>query len=130
MLDWIAEEPDNRDTADGRPATRAAAEARLAPWNAWTWRRAPRKREKSSSIGRYLNLLQSFQMALQQNARRLPGPLRKVVVAGEGAFLTLHCLKMQTAIPPCPTVRLHETLGPDVSRAACAHAVAVLSAEE
>ncbi len=53
VLGWVPEDPANCDTADGRPATRAAAELRLRAWNATIWRRARRKRERGSPNGPY-----------------------------------------------------------------------------
>ena len=130
VLGWIAEEPTNHDTADGRPATKAAAEARLARMECVDLETSTEEERKKLANWILFNVMQTLQLALQQAARRLREPPRKVVVAGEGAFLGLHLLKSQRMIAPCPTVRLHETLGAEVSRAACAYAVAVLAAEE
>jgi hypothetical protein len=60
----------------------------------------------------------------------LPGPPQTVVIAGEGEFLATAALREQDAFPPCYGVRLSLGLGAEVSRAACAYALAVLAAEQ
>jgi hypothetical protein len=59
----------------------------------------------------------------------LPGPPRTVLFAGEGEFLVRLALKAQKDIPPCRVVALSRELGTDISRAACAYAVAELAKE-
>ena len=68
--------------------------------------------------------------AVESVAKRLGGPPQTVVLAGSGEFLARIVLENQTAFPPCHAVCLENTLGPAASQAACAHAVAVLAAEE
>jgi hypothetical protein len=51
------------------------------------------------------------------------------VWAGEGEFLAQRALKQQREIAPCRVVSLRDKLGPEISRAACAYAVAVLATE-
>jgi probable H4MPT-linked C1 transfer pathway protein len=130
LLGGIADEPENHNTADGRPATKAAAEVRLARMQCVDLETSTEADRRKFAHWVLFCLGQSFQLSLRQVAHRMQEPPRKVIVSGEGAFLTLDLLTRQSAIPPCPTVRLHETLGPEVSRAACAYAEAVLAAEE
>ena len=130
VLGWVPEEPGNCDTADGRPATRAAAELRLARMECDDLETSTPEERKKLAKWTLFNVVTSLHFALQRIAKRWREPPRKVILSGEGTFLALHLLKEQKAIPPCPTVRLHDTLGAEVSRAACAYAVAVLAAEE
>ena len=130
LLGWIAEDSSDHNTADGRPATKAAAHARLA-------RMLCADLETSTLVQRdklvnrlLLKQVYTLKWVLEQvvaNRNELP---RTVVVAGEGEFLVLPVLKQQEAFPACPIVRLQTALGADIARAACAYAVAVLAAEE
>ena len=130
LLGWITEDAADHNTADGRPATKAAAHARLARMLCADLETSTiEEREKLVNIV-LLKQVTSLQWAVERVAGRLREPPRTVIVAGEGEFLVLPVLKEQKAIPPCPVVRLLETLGAEISRAACAHAVAVLAAEE
>jgi hypothetical protein len=60
---------------------------------------------------------------------RLPAPPGTAVLAGEGEFLAARVLGAVPWSGGCAVVRLGELLGPAVSQAACARAVAVLAAE-
>jgi (4-(4-[2-(gamma-L-glutamylamino)ethyl]phenoxymethyl)furan-2-yl)methanamine synthase len=130
VLGRIAEDAGDRNTADGRPATKAAAEARLA-------RMLCADLETSTAEARtklvnrvLLKHVYGLQCAVERIARRLAPPPRSVVLAGEGEFLASLVLEEQKVISPCPVISLRETLGAEVSRAACAYAVAALTAEE
>jgi probable H4MPT-linked C1 transfer pathway protein len=130
LLGWITEDAADHNTADGRPATKAAAHARLAHMLCADLETSTtEEREKLVNLI-LLKQVTSLQWAVERVAGRLHEPPRTVIVAGEGEFLTLPVLNEQKAIPPCPVIRLLETLGAEISRAACAHAVAVLAAEE
>ncbi|HVS36314.1 MAG TPA: hydantoinase/oxoprolinase family protein [Gemmataceae bacterium] len=130
LLDWIAEDAADCNTADGRPAVKAAAEARLARMDCTDLETSTPEERKKLVNWILFKLTYSIMTAVRQVVGRLPEPPRKVVIAGEGAFLALHILKAQSAFPPCPTVPIRDKLGPEISRAACAYAVAVLAAEE
>jgi probable H4MPT-linked C1 transfer pathway protein len=130
ILGPVAEDPDDRDTADGRPATRAAAHARLARMlcaDLETSTEDQRRRLAQRVLSRQVMLLGS---SLKRVASRLPGPPQTVVIAGEGEFLATAALREQDAFPPCYEVRLSLGLGAEVSRVACAYALAVLAAEQ
>jgi probable H4MPT-linked C1 transfer pathway protein len=130
VLGSVAEDPADRDTADGRPATRAAAHARLArmlcadaetstePERADLAARAARR--QSALIG----------AAIARVARSLPGPSETVLLAGEGEFLAARVLEGHDALGAPRVVSLGQLLGPEASRAACALAVAVLAGEQ
>jgi hypothetical protein len=62
-------------------------------------------------------------------ARRLPGPPAAILASGSGEFLAPVVLGQQEVFPSCPLLSLAQKLGPNVSMAACAHAVAVLCRE-
>jgi probable H4MPT-linked C1 transfer pathway protein len=131
LLGWIAEEPSNLRTADGRVATRAAAEGRLARMlcaDRETSTARERQQLADLVLLRQAHLLYS---ALQRVAKRLPQFPRTVIFAGEGEFLSRVLLR--DPIPPHDplpvehVVSLSKELGPAASAAACAYALAILA---
>jgi (4-(4-[2-(gamma-L-glutamylamino)ethyl]phenoxymethyl)furan-2-yl)methanamine synthase len=130
ILDHIPEDATDTNTADGRPATKVYAEARIA-------RMLCADLETSTAGERWL--LAKLAVFNQQNmlgdaindvARRLPALPQTVLFSGEGEFLIRLALEKQKRIPPCRVVSLGRELGPAISRAACAYAVAILAAEK
>lgn len=125
LLGHLQEEPDNRDTADAQPFTREASHRRLA-------RMLCADLETSSAEER----LDLARFAHENMMADLTGWLLRresappcVVVSGEGEFLAREAL--QRVWDEVPTiVSLTQRLGPEVSKAACAYAVAALYAEE
>jgi uncharacterized hydantoinase/oxoprolinase family protein len=68
-------------------------------------------------------------MAFDHVARSLPEAPATVVLAGEGEFLAKIMLTQQNSFRGGKVVSLSQELGPDISRAACAFAVATLADE-
>jgi uncharacterized hydantoinase/oxoprolinase family protein len=66
-------------------------------------------------------------VAAQQVLRRLSGRLSTVIISGQGEFLARDLVKRMAL--ECRLVSLADELGADVSRAATAHALAVLARE-
>jgi probable H4MPT-linked C1 transfer pathway protein len=130
VLGLLPEEPLDCNTADGRPATKAAAEARLARMSCADLETttADERRRFAETILRDQTLI--LGSAFTRVAWRLPALPQTVVFAGEGEFLIRLALKAQEDIPPCRVVSLSLELGAEISRAACAYAVAVLAAEK
>jgi probable H4MPT-linked C1 transfer pathway protein len=123
LLGEIPEDPNDRSTADTRPATRDAAHARLA-------------RMKCADSEAF-SMIETMALA-QDLANRQSGLLRKafrnqtdqsdsrpnaVVVSGSGEFLARRVLENVR------TISLAEELGPAISQSACAYAVAMLANE-
>ena len=127
LLKKLPEAPENRDTADGRPATIACAHARIA--------------RMRCSDAEHVALAQALQLARQAErqqvdevaravqtvASALPEPPATVIVSGAGEFLARAALR--AAKLPGRVMSLRRKLTPDVSTAACAYAVAVLAEE-
>jgi probable H4MPT-linked C1 transfer pathway protein len=129
VLGMVPEDPADTDTADGRPATVTAAHGRLARMicaDLETSTAEERERLAKRVLRKQVYLLTSL---MEHVVTQLPGPPQTVVLAGSGEFLARLVLTEQQAFPPCRVVCLSQVLGPDVSAAACAHAVAVLAAE-
>jgi (4-(4-[2-(gamma-L-glutamylamino)ethyl]phenoxymethyl)furan-2-yl)methanamine synthase len=123
----LPEEPASVNTADGRPATRAAARDRLA-------RSICADRESFSETDARLAADSLAQAQLRKLASiavqliaRLQQPPHTVVISGRGEFLArrvLDKLKLKANV-----VSLSRELGPELSRCAPAHALAVLAQE-
>ncbi len=128
-LGWVAEDPADRDTADGRPSTKRHARARIARMlcaDLETCDPGDLDDLIDSLRGRHLAQLTE---GLETVAGRLASPPRAVIVAGSGEFLARRVLRRQKTLPPRRTVTLARKLGPEASAAACAHAVAVMAEE-
>jgi probable H4MPT-linked C1 transfer pathway protein len=126
-LGELPEEPENTATADGRPATRAAAHDRLARMIC-----ADRETFDERAALRLAYETQEAQLALLERGarrvlRRLEAAPQTFMVGGWGEFLARH-LTARLA-ERCSLVSLAERLGPGPSRCAPAHALAVLANE-
>jgi hypothetical protein len=124
LLDSIPEDPADTDTADGRPATKEYAHARLARMLCGDGETVTHN--KTLSLAKRLALIQ--QQMLDHAARRIAakhGPPRTLIVAGSGECLA----RTAFARFDGPVISLAERLGPERSVAACAYAVAVLLKE-
>jgi probable H4MPT-linked C1 transfer pathway protein len=122
----LPEDPERTDTADGRPATIACAEARLARMECTD------EPHYAFRIAEHARLLQVLAVAerLKRVAASLPDDcVYGIVLAGAGEFLLPEILK-QAGLGAVPRVSLAERLGRETSVAACAHAVAVLAEEQ
>ncbi|MCS7045617.1 MAG: hypothetical protein NZO58_04605, partial [Gemmataceae bacterium] len=126
VLGDLAEEPGNCDTADGRPATRAAARARLARmWcsdvERFSWRDARGLARRAAQ-----RQLETIRRAVDRVARRLPAPPQHVVIAGSGDFLARRAVSVLGKVA---IVSLRRKFSPAVANAACAYALACLGDE-
>jgi probable H4MPT-linked C1 transfer pathway protein len=132
LLERIPEDPADRTTADGRPATRAAAHARLARMlcaDAETCTLAEARRLAERVLFKQVGQLV---LAINQVARKMPAPPRTLILAGSGEFLVRAALAQKFLpldFPPGDLVSLAGNLGPEISQAACAYALAVLATE-
>lgn len=128
VLEMMAEEKTATDTADGRPATVARAVERLA-------------RMIGSDRTRF-HMDQARQLADEVHRSQLDAILGAVdlvfedsgferfdslVIGGEGEFLADSIVEHHELLDGVNVVRLSEELNADISRAACAYAVALLA---
>ncbi|MBX3414376.1 MAG: tetrahydromethanopterin-linked C1 transfer pathway [Pirellulales bacterium] len=126
-LEDLAEDSSNTETADGRAATRAAAHDRLA--RAICADRTMFSAEDARAAAEAIASAQLSRLgrAAQQVLRALSVPPQSIVVSGQGEFLARRMVeKLRLTVP---VVSLAERLGGELSRAATAHAVAVLAEE-
>ncbi len=127
LLDELPAAAHNCHTADGRPRTKTAAHARLARClcadtqtffitDALRAARAVRQAQ-----------LERLDAALQTVLANMPSPPSTIVLSGQGEFLLRELVG--AACSASQVVSLAERLGPEASRAACAIALAHLTAE-
>lgn len=127
LLGDLPEQPTNSNTANGRPATKPFALDRLA--------RAICADREEFHPGDALLASQSLADAqqdlivarLQQVLRQMTIPPQAVVLSGQGEFLARRIV--DRIIPDLPTASLSSILGPELSRCATAHALAVVARE-
>jgi uncharacterized hydantoinase/oxoprolinase family protein len=129
LLESISEDVEDRSTADGRPATKAAAMARLARMLCADAETVEPEQIRKLAERALLRQVYQIGMAFEHVAGSLPGPPAAVVLAGEGEFLARLMLTQQNSFRGGKIVSLTQELGPQVSRAACAYAVATLAHE-
>jgi probable H4MPT-linked C1 transfer pathway protein len=127
-LGSVPADANDRNTADGRPATRPAAEARLARMlcaDLETSTAEERREIADRAAERQRQLLRG---GLARILSRVPAP-QTIVLAGEGEFLAADVLRSLPKLSTASVISLNQVLGPANSQAACAHAVAVLAVE-
>lgn len=132
VLGQLPEEPDNRDTADGRPLTKKYSLARLARMLG-----ADREQLYDNPL---INLASRVHTELHRRlveasrsayyGQQSPPKLRSVIVSGAGEFLARQvATEAFPAVSPTNVTSLNDELGPSISACAPAYAVAVLTAE-
>ena len=124
LLGGIPEDAAASDTADGRPATRAAARTRLARMlladpEAFSAADALAAAEWCARAQARI-----VARAIDRVSRSVGWRPTNVVLSGHGACLAHRSLALLGW--PVETISLPDLLGPDVARAACAHALALI----
>jgi len=123
LLGNLQPDANDRHTADGRPATKEAAHARLARMicaDSETCLPQVTMNLAQEVFHRQRTLLRS---AIAHVSAQLPSPPRTIVISGSGEFLAR---QLMTGVE---IISLAEKLGPVVSSAACAYTVATLAQE-
>ena len=123
----LPEAPDCAHTADGRPATKAAARDRLARSICADRTMFDEVDATAAATTIARAQLAKIAVAAQNVLRRFPTAPSTVVISGQGEFLARQLvarLKLSAEV-----VSLHDKLGAELSRAAPAHALAVLARE-
>jgi probable H4MPT-linked C1 transfer pathway protein len=127
VLDKLPEDPADTHTADGRPATRAAARARLARMIAAD--NGEFNHRDAVMLAESVATAQAWRLAagIKKVESALPRPAEKMVLSGHGEFLATAALDLVQST--APRISLTKALGTSVSRCAPAHALAVLARE-
>jgi len=123
LLGEIPESPTDRNTADGRPATREAAHGRLARMmcaDSETISMHEALALAQEVFDRQLGLLRE---TMKHHTASISNPPEAVVTSGAGEFLARKVLEN------VKTISLAAKLGPEISESACAYAVAILAQE-
>jgi probable H4MPT-linked C1 transfer pathway protein len=130
LLGLIPEDAADFNTADGRPATRNCARARLARMLGGDTE-ITSEMETLSLAGRVAQHQRiALYTAAQTVACFLPEPPRTVITSGSGEFLAEELRSFDSAWRRACVVSIEKQLGQSLSAAACAYAVAVLATEE
>lgn len=126
LLGLIEEDDQNCETADGKPATKTAAHARVA--RIICGDRDEVTYEESVEIARFLADVQRQRLAgaLDRIVRRLPSTGEFVVVSGSGSFLAQRLISENRLTSQSELISLSDRISPAHSSAACAYAVAQL----
>jgi probable H4MPT-linked C1 transfer pathway protein len=130
-LGELPQEPHRTDTADGRPATREAARARLARMicaDRTVFSEADSRQAARHIADEQLALLEhAARRVIERRVAKCEGRPTCIIVSGQGEFLARRLvarLGLDARI-----VSLADELGPSASRCAPAHALAVLARE-
>ena len=129
LLGDLPEAADDRNTADGRPATRAAAQARMARMLCCDCREF--SEGDACSAAQFLAQEQRSRLAVALNGvlGRLGGPCRTVLMSGEGEFVVRRLVAGVRQLQGREVLSLACALGETHSRAACGFALARLLRE-
>ncbi|MBL8798100.1 MAG: H4MPT-linked C1 transfer pathway protein [Planctomycetia bacterium] len=134
ILGKLPENASDRQTADGRPATVAAAHARLARMVCADLESTTEAERRALAMRVGNRQVTLIRQALERVSENLPRPIDRLIVAGSGEFAARAALDLLPEYGSrlssiAEVISLGEKLGPAVSEAACAHAVAVLASE-
>ena len=123
----MAEDASDCDTANGKPATKAAASDRIARMLCCD--REEVMFEESVDIARFLADVQRQRLAgsLERVVHRLESACQTVVISGSGSFLATRLVKENRKTQNARIVALAEQFSPGVAESACAYAVANLA---
>lgn len=132
LLGLLPEEPDNRDTADGRPMTVERCLGRIARQLG-----ADRVELGDDHLIHFATLVHAHLRRRLADAARAayyesqnPPELRAAIVSGAGEFLARQVVSVAFPSVSANVISLNDELGPAVSACAPAYAVAVLAAEQ
>jgi probable H4MPT-linked C1 transfer pathway protein len=129
VLGDTAENPADCDTADGRPATIPFAQQRLGRMIAADEREFTADDAKTLADDMAAQQVWQLAAGLRLVSERLSASPDTVILSGHGDFLALPSMAM-AEFQPGTVISLKNQLGPDASRCAPAHALAVLAREE
>ncbi len=128
ILGYVDEAANNCDTADGRPKTRACATYRLARVVGEDGNTLSSQDIEWMAEAIYDAQVDRISQAMNQVAKAFNGSqVEKLIFSGHGDFLIEDAMEKNQW--NSQRVKLSEKLGPDMSRCAPAHAVAMLTKE-
>lgn len=127
LLGHLPEDATDLETANGKPATKAAAHDRIA--RSICADRDEVTLDEAIQISAFLADVQRQRLAgaLERVVQRLPGRCETVFISGCGAFLARRLVAENRQLANSKVVSLDEILSPGIAEAACAYAVAQLA---
>ena len=125
----VPEDPADRDTADGRPATLAGARARLARMRCADSATFSDQEARELADLALRTQWQAVSRAMERVLDDKPA-LDRIVLSGSGEILGRSVCARHHAWSTPPITSLSELLGHALSEAACAYAVAMLAVRE
>jgi len=127
LIDKLAPNPADTHTADGRPATKAAARTRLGRMIAADSEEFNHR--DAVAVAQSLADSQTARLAtaIGKVVAHLPAPPTHIILSGHGDFLADAAL--QSLGIAAPTISLTRELGPAIARSATAHALATIARE-
>ncbi|MBL8852056.1 MAG: hypothetical protein JNG89_20455 [Planctomycetaceae bacterium] len=129
ILGNIAEDEDDLNTANGRPATFAAAHDRLARMLCCDVSEVDTAERTVVAQAFAVAQQQRLTAAVKAVLARSPQPCGQIIITGEGEFLAERILIRLPETERVPRVSLSRTLGDAHSQSACAYALARLARE-
>jgi len=128
LLGEIPENETDLETANGKPATRAAAHDRMA--RLLCADRHEVTFDEAVQIAKFLADVQRQRLAgaLDRVVHRMPGSCQTVIVSGTGSFLARQLAAGHRRTSTARTISLDTVMSPGIAEAACAYAVAKLAA--
>jgi (4-(4-[2-(gamma-L-glutamylamino)ethyl]phenoxymethyl)furan-2-yl)methanamine synthase len=127
MLGYTPEDPDDCNTADGRPATRIFAHARLARMLGGDAELITTRETLGLAMRASIAQFELIIQGMNKVAARLPAPPDPIVLCGSGELYSRVMCK--DVFSNAATVSLTTRLGSEIASAACAYALAVLATE-
>ena len=129
LLEQMNEDEADTDTANGRPATRAAAHDRLARMICCD--RSEVSKDDALGIANHFAATQRRQIAdaVKQVLAQQEEPVSNVILSGSGHFLLSQLCEELPALGAAQRIRLGDMFRDDIAEAACAFAIARLAAE-
>ena len=128
-LGLIEENSEDRDTANGRPASIACAQDRIA--RSLCCDRSEFDQQDAETMARFIADVQRQRIvgALDRVLNSLEQPCGQVVISGSGGFLAERIVRDHSALSAAEPISLSNQYHAEHSEAACALAVAQLGAE-
>lgn len=129
LLGELPEAPNDCQTADGKPFTRSAAHTRLARMICGDRELITVEEARVFAEAIFKMQLTMLERGYRKVVGNMPCAPDRLILSGHGKFLARRMIDQINA-SHLPTISLRALLGPDVSRCATAHAVAVLARDE
>lgn len=127
LLDRIPEDPQNFETANGKPVTKSAAHDRIA--RTLCCDRHEVSLEEATNIARFLDdvIRQRLAGALDRVVHRLPAPCQTILISGSGGFLARQLVDENRLTTHGKVIYLKDQYSREIADAACAYALAQLA---